>query len=179
MGWNYLSIFKLQRCNLPSRKHKNHMHYEYHACGTHFYDTEVCKDYVYIILIIERRTLIEKCIPLSYWFSCIDLIKHITSVNLIKSYTINHSLPTRTEGQKSYECTNAFPTMVWRQHSEKDNGIFIMIPWYFNLAPYILGWYLFKNNYGSVYPPLPNAILSQSREYYHAIRDNYRVIRDN
>ena len=36
--------------------------------------------------------------------------------------------------------------MVWRQHSEKDNGIFIMIPWYFNLAPYIMGWYLFKNN---------------------------------
>ena len=33
--------------------------------------------------------------------------------------------------------------------------------------------------YGSVYPPLVNAILSRFRENYRAIRGNYRVIRDN
>ena len=36
-------------------------------------------------------------------------------------------------------------------------------------------WYI----YGSVYPPLVNAISSRSRENYRAIRGNYRVIRDN
>ena len=49
---------------------------------------------------------------------------------------------------------------------------YLEIKWYANL-PYPGTSVI----YGSVYPPLVNAILSRTRENYRAIRGNYRVIR--